>query len=247
MEGMEKDKLDYSRHYRNWHSDEENHIQKMVDFYDKRIIPLIPANKQIKILDIGCGMGFLLMALKKNGYTEAVGIDSDMTQVASCEAKNLQVIYSADTIQYLHEHAEGYDLITAFDVIEHIPAELQVKFIRSIFQSLKAHGRCLLTTPNATSFLGMHNRYLDYTHQSLFTTVSLDFILYNGGFRKIEIRPFEYIRFNNSIKSLAHRFLFKTFRMIRRLQFIAELGTVWGKKVPLSFNLIALAEKDQEA
>lgn len=247
MERKENDLLDYSRHYLNWHSDDEAHINKMVSFYEQHVVPLVPDSKTIKILDIGCGMGFFLMALKKNGFTEAVGVDSDRAQVLSCEQKNLRVIYSADSIQYLQEHTGTFDLITAFDVIEHVPVETQVRFIRAIFNSLKPGGRLLLSTPNATSFLGTHNRYLDFTHRSLFTTVSLDFILYNGGFKKIEIRPFEYVMFNGGIKSLVHKFLFKTFRMIRRLQYMAELGTVWGRKVPLSFNLIALAEKDSSA
>jgi SAM-dependent methyltransferase len=218
----------------------------MVDFYEKVVLPFLPTDKTIKILDIGCGMGFFLMALRKNGYQQALGIDSDRSQIASCEAKNLSVTYSPDTIEYLGDHTESFDLITAFDVIEHVPPAEQIRFIRSIHQALKHSGKCLLTTPNATSFLAAHNRYVDYTHQSLFTTVSIDFILFNGGFRKIEVRPFEYVRFNKGIKSLLHKILFNFFRMIRRLEYIAELGTVWGKKVPLSFNLIAIAEKDQK-
>jgi SAM-dependent methyltransferase len=242
---MENGSLDYSRHYRNWHSDDEAHVQKMVDFYEKVVLPFLPVDKNIKILDIGCGMGFFLMALRKNGYLNAFGIDSDRAQIASCEAKQLSVMYSPDSIQYLGEHGEDFDLITAFDVIEHVPPAEQIRFIRCIYQALKHPGKCLLTTPNATSFLAAHNRYVDYTHQSLFTTVSIDFILFNGGFKKIDVRPFEYVRFNGGLKSFLHKILFKFFRMIRRLEYIAELGTEWGKKVPLSFNLIAIAEKEK--
>jgi len=46
-----------------------------------------------------------------------------------------------------------------------------------------------------------------------------------------------------TLKSFLHRTLLRYFRFRRRLEMIAELGTTWGKKIPLSFNIIGKAIK----
>ena len=65
---MESTNIDYSRHYKNWHSDTEEHINKMNVLYSKIIAAHFPPDKNKSILDIGCGMGFLMVSLKRSGY-----------------------------------------------------------------------------------------------------------------------------------------------------------------------------------
>jgi SAM-dependent methyltransferase len=148
-----------------------------------------------------------------------------------------------DSTGFLKENAGKYDLITAFDVLEHLPASNQIDFVKTIYGSLKPGGVFIATVPNANSVLASRNRYIDHTHHVLFTEVSLDFVLYNGGFREIEIKPLDYIVPSASLRSFLHRILLGYFRFRRRLEMIAELGTTWGKKVPLSFNIIGKAIK----
>ena len=240
---MESSNIDYSRHYKNWHSDTEEHITKMNVLYSKIIREHFPPDKNIRILDIGCGMGFLMLALKRSGYQIINGIDTDEQQVLSCRQKNLEVTFVKDSIDFLKENAGKYDLITAFDVLEHIPASKQIDFVKTIYESLNPGGTFIATVPNANSVLASRNRYIDYTHHVLFTEVSLDFVLYNGGFRQIEIKPLDYIIPSASFRSFLNRILLRYFRFRRRLEMIAELGTTWGKKIPLSFNIIGKAIK----
>jgi len=204
---MESANIDYSRHYKNWHSDTEEHINKMNVLYSKIIAGHFPSGKNISILDIGCGMGFLMIALKRSGYQFVSGIDTDDQQVRSCRQKDLDVTLVRDSTNFLKENTGKYDL------------------------------------PNANSALASRNRYIDHTHHVLFTEVSLDFVLYNGGFSDIEIKPLDYIIPAASLKSLLHRVLLRYFRFRRRLEMIAELGTTWGKKIPLSFNILGKAIK----
>lgn len=238
------EKLDYTRHYKNWHSDSESHINQMVSFYQKNIIQLFPNQKDSKVLDIGCGMGFLLMALDKSGYSNARGIDIDSGQVTSCQKKGLKVEQVEDTVAFLSQNENTFDCITAFDVVEHIPPNEQIKFIKAVNLALKKGGRFVCSVPNASSILGNRNRYIDYTHWVTFTEISLDFVLYNGGFNKIEIEPMEFIHFSLSPLRFVHWVLFKFNRFFRRLSFVAELGFKQGATIPLSFNLIGKAIKD---
>lgn len=240
---MESPKIDYSRHYKNWHSDTEEHINKMVALYSKIIASHFPPHKNSNILDVGCGMGFLMVSLKESGYQFISGIDTDDQQVRSCRQKNLDVTLIPDTTGFLKENTGKYDVITAFDVLEHVPVSGQIDFVKAIYGSLKPGGVFIATVPNANSFLASRNRYIDHTHHVLFTEVSLDFVLYNGGFRDIEIKPLDYIVPSASLRSFLHRVLLRYFRFRRRLEMIAELGTTWGKKIPLSFNIIGKAIK----
>src|SRR5688572_29499803 len=129
---MESPNIDYSRHYKNWHSDTAEHINKMNVLYSKIIAGHFPPDKNISILDVGCGMGFLMVALKRSGYQFISGIDTDDQQVQSCRQKNLDVTLVKDSSDFLKEHTGKYDMITAFDVLEHIPASGQIDFVKTI-------------------------------------------------------------------------------------------------------------------
>jgi SAM-dependent methyltransferase len=237
------DQLDYARHYRRWHNDSLAHIDKMSQFYQTVILPHLNEDKTSKILDIGCGMGFLLNGLRNAGYLNLKGIEIDESQAESCRKKGLDVHLVSNSIDYLSKNVNSFDVITAFDVLEHIPVSAQVAFVKAVHMSLKAGGILLVSVPNANSFLASRNRYIDYTHHVLFTEVSLDFIMFNGGFTDIKILPMDYGKFNFSSSSVVHFILLKTVRLFRRITMIAELGIKQGSDVPLTFNLLGKAIK----
>jgi 2-polyprenyl-3-methyl-5-hydroxy-6-metoxy-1,4-benzoquinol methylase len=107
-------------------------------------------SKQIEILEVGCGFGYLTYALSQNGYP-AKGID--ISQVAIDHAtKAYGNLYQCIDLNTLAREASPhqYDIIIATEVIEHIK---DVKgFLASAAKLLKTNGQLILTTPNRSVY-----------------------------------------------------------------------------------------------
>jgi SAM-dependent methyltransferase len=242
--------IDYSYHYRKWHRDSPEHLANMAEYYKGFLGPHLPADRSVRILDVGCGMGMCLQALVKMGYSQVEGVDMDPGQVASGRAKGLKVDLTADTSAWLRERAGQFDIVLATDVIEHIPLIHQIEFLRGVYTALKPGGSFLCTTPNASSTLASRYRFIDWTHTCIFTEHSLDFVLHHGGFESIKILPADILLQRPALWFLPvggsrHYWAFKLVRFWRRFQLMAELGPQQGREVLISLNLLAIATKNR--
>lgn len=88
--------------------------------------------KTAKILEIGCGSGWLRAYMKKNGWTAYVGLDI---------VPPADIIGDIKNWQELGLKPESFDIIIAFEVIEH------VKCFQECFDLLRENGQLLLTSP----------------------------------------------------------------------------------------------------
>ena len=241
-------KIDYGYHYKKWHSETPEHLRGMILFYRNMLSGILPADKSISILDVGCGMGFALATLKEMGYSNIEGIDVDKGQVNACLSKGIKCTQVDDSIAYLIARKDKYDLIISLDVFEHVPFDAQLPFVVAVQAAIKPGGKVICTVPNASSTLASRWRYIDWTHHTSFTEHSLDFLLYNAGFRDPKVYETEFFRTPSiksmlRIKPLIHWCLFLLVRGVRRMQMIAELGLEQGKQIPLSLNILATAIK----
>jgi len=108
----------------------------------------IPKDK-LRVIEIGCGLGYLTYSLIKEGYC-AMGLD--ISQNAINEAiKNYGNNYiCADVMEYADKNKKTFDVVILTEVIEHI--EEPVAFLKSITDLLTERGLIILTTPNKTIF-----------------------------------------------------------------------------------------------
>lgn len=231
--------FDYTRYYAQLHPDTAEHEQQMGERMRRWLVPHLPVDRTVRILDIGCGHGYALIALRELGFNRLEGTDADAGQAARAGARGLSVEHVADTGTWLGSRRETYGVILLMDVLEHVPREAQADLLLAIAASLQPGGRLILTVPNAAASLAGHWRYSDYTHHLSFTPASLDFLLGHAGFRHPEIHAIELLPPGWSARAWAQRF----FRLWRRLEYIAEFGRTGGKAVPVTPNLLAVAEK----
>ena len=94
-------------------------------------------DKDVKILDYGCGFGQTLKALKKDGYQAIYGVDIEENAIESCKNNNLKV-ERLDLTNIKNPYEFKFDIIILSHIIEHIPkSEIidTLAFIRSEFLS----------------------------------------------------------------------------------------------------------------
>jgi SAM-dependent methyltransferase len=162
------------------------------DYYAKFKLPayykeILPQIKESKILDIGCGFGQILLALKKIGYTSLKGIDIDDEAINYCLRKGFNVEKITDLIEFSMKSNERYDFIIMNHVLEHLEKGRIIETLVSIENNLlSTNGLLFIAVPNAQSNTGCYWAYEDFTHHTLFTAGSLYFVLKSAGFESVE-------------------------------------------------------------
>jgi len=145
---------------------------------------VLPKNKNTRILDIGCGFGQYLQALRKLGYEAIYGIDISKEAVAFCVKQKLNVELKS-FINYFPE--EKFDFVIMGHVLEHLEKDKIIPALIHLRKNiLKRRGEVLIMVPNAQSNTGCYWAYEDFTHNYLFTSGSIYFVLKYAGFNNIK-------------------------------------------------------------
>lgn len=108
-----------------------------------------------QIVDLGCGEGGLLLALKESGYTQLLGVESNAELFALAESFHVPVIRK-DLWSYFEEGTLQPAVYFYIDVMEHVPYELNTRLL----DGLPIASRLILQTPNTESVLG-HQFYMN--------------------------------------------------------------------------------------
>jgi 2-polyprenyl-3-methyl-5-hydroxy-6-metoxy-1,4-benzoquinol methylase len=105
-----------------------------------------------RILDVGCAAGYFLRVAQTRGHdvhgvelSQAIAVEA----VSHLGADRVHIGTLDDAVRAMDYRPESFDLITMWDVIEHIPEPQPV--VRRIRELLKPDGRFLLETQNVAS------------------------------------------------------------------------------------------------
>jgi 2-polyprenyl-3-methyl-5-hydroxy-6-metoxy-1,4-benzoquinol methylase len=140
------------------------------------------------VLDIGCGRGEFLEAMRDAGVA-ARGIDLSEESVAMCRAKGLNAEV-ADLFVYLSDLPEAsLDGIFCSQVVEHLAPERLPEMIKLCAARLSRGGVIAIETPNpeCLAIFATHF-YLDPTHTRPVPAALLAFYMEEFGVGRIETR-----------------------------------------------------------
>jgi 2-polyprenyl-3-methyl-5-hydroxy-6-metoxy-1,4-benzoquinol methylase len=210
-------------------------------YFDKTLGPVLPHDKDARIVDIGCGVGLVLEWLKARGYRNAAGVDSDEGQVGFARGLGLDVSHSTDTTLWLRSQ-QAARLIVLKDVLEHVPYVASIDLMRAACHALDDEGSLYIAVPNANSSFATRWRYIDATHLRSYTEHSLHWDLLQAGLTAVSIRD-DTAWTPGSLAGVVQQGVRAVFRLLRRIECIAEFGRD-GIHAPLGLNLVALARAD---
>jgi 2-polyprenyl-3-methyl-5-hydroxy-6-metoxy-1,4-benzoquinol methylase len=183
---------DYSSHFSainpNYHTDEKYLASE--GYYEVELLPLLPADRSSKIVDIGTGCGHLLRYLLERGYKYVGGVDicADLVRAAQTYLGDSPIFLSCmDAIEFLAAHHCEFDVIVAFDVIEHFHSDKAPDFVRKTLSALKPRGRLIVRTPNMANIFACYSRHIDLTHQHGFTEFSLFQLFRMAGYEEPQL------------------------------------------------------------
>jgi 2-polyprenyl-3-methyl-5-hydroxy-6-metoxy-1,4-benzoquinol methylase len=233
---------DYSNHYASFHPDTPEHWQQMSERMQRWLGPHLPADRTIPVLDVGCGRGYALRALRDLGFTHVCGIDADAGQAGFAQEHGMPVEHVQDTPTWLAARPGAFGVVLLLDVLEHIPKAAQPAFLQAIAGSLRKQGLLIITVPNAAASLSGYWREIDYTHEMSFTSSSLQYLLTHTGFGAVQCHEIELAPPSWSPRAIVQRFL----RTWRRVEFMAEFGRA-GAEIPVTPNFLAVTTKSHDA
>ena len=119
-----------------------------IDSYNLLLDEFEQFRKTNRILDVGCGRGWFLIEAKKRGW-DVYGTEFSEKAIEVCETSGLKM--KNGKLQNDTFSAEQFDVITSFEVIEHI--NNPVEEIGYINMFLRKGGLFYCTTPNFNAYL----------------------------------------------------------------------------------------------
>ena len=105
---------------------------------------LLPPGR-LRILDAGCGNGFIAAALAREGH-DVVGVDASEDGIRIAKAAHPGVEFHVRSVyDDLSDVASGMDVVVSSEVIEHLYSPQ--RFLVNVGLTLRSGGSIVLTTP----------------------------------------------------------------------------------------------------
>jgi SAM-dependent methyltransferase len=185
--------------YASTHADylerESDRIAWFAQYARANYVELIPAERrrQCRMLEIGCGKGFLLHALADAGFGNLTGVDlsPDDVEYAKRIVPEAHVL-CADGVDFLGSRRRAFDVIVLKAVLEHVVKRDVLGVLQAVHEALDNEGIAIVDVPNMDWLFAPHERYMDFTHEVGFTKESLRQVM-NCFFGRVEIRPVDQI------------------------------------------------------
>ena len=149
-------------------------------------LPVLAAARDV--VDIGCGRGELLAALRARGV-KARGVDSNAAMVDLCRSQQLEV-EQGDALSYLERQPDAsVGALAAIQVVEHFDPAYLVRFLDAAFHKMTPGAPLVLETINAACWMAFFETYIrDLTHQRPLHPDTLRYLVEASGFSSVDVR-----------------------------------------------------------
>lgn len=206
--------------------------------FKKEIVPLLPVDQSIKILDIGCGTGSLLGACKDAGYKNVAGIDLSDEMVAVAHDFDVPEAVHGDLNAYLKDKDGQYDVISGMDIIEHFTKDELTILISTLKKALKPGGKVIFRTPNLDAPFGNIYANGDFTHENYLNKNSATQLMMAMGFKNVAVLP-AHLEVSGALKEVFRKFIWNMLLLRYRIELFASARS--AKKIVFTPNMLISA------
>ena len=167
---------------------------EIASHYLDQYASILPADKTVKILDIGVGEGWFASICYQLGYQHVELADF------GCASKFSQIKASLNEVKALHDvetsvkdllqqdkFHDQYDFIHMSHVIEHIPKYDLIATMDSLNKALHKQGQLFIRTPNLLGPVPFNSLYCTAGHEYGFVPSNLNQFFQISNFEGIEI------------------------------------------------------------
>lgn len=193
----------------------------------------------IKLLDVGTGMGFFLSECKKSNIT-AEGVETSEEGVSY--VKNTLHLPVTESSIEKYNPKKKFDVITAWDVIEHLPNQ---KFcLGKVSKLLKDNGYFIFSTGDISSFVArISGKYWHLynlpDHLFFFSKKTIVSLLENNGFSVVSLSyPTASYTLGYLLERIARKFNFPGYRTLINITSKSN----YIQNVTISVNLFDIME-----
>ncbi len=204
------------------------------------ILPLIPKNPDLQILDIGCGFGSLIKTLKNKGFKYLKRIDLSESQVKIANQLGINEVEVQEINSFLSDKQNHFDVITGIDIIEHFSKDELIGLLNTIKMALKPGGIAIFRTPNNDApFATIFSRG-DFTHENYLNASSAEQLMLSMGFKNIVVNA-SFMQTEGFLKEILRKLSWLIFSSIFKLIIFSTARS--SKNVLLSPNMIIKVQR----
>ncbi|MBI4652313.1 class I SAM-dependent methyltransferase [Candidatus Desantisbacteria bacterium] len=98
-----------------------------------------------KILDVGCGDGKATDVIQKITNADVTGIDISDRAIAFAQLLSAKPAFKNINI---FDIEDSFDTVIMIEVLEHLEADMALKFLKKIYQIMKDSGSLIITVPS---------------------------------------------------------------------------------------------------
>lgn len=177
--------------------------------------------KNKKVLDFGCGTGWLLNHLKQLGMVHLAGVDIENSDYKKDTFERIHIV--PDTLEFLKLNINSFDLIICRQSIYYFEKELQSSLFNSLKSALRKDGELIILVFNGALDSSNWIYQKDWGIKFQYNEITLESVAKSVNFDKIEVSGV-----NPDIKSfkgkIFHFILSNITQNMYKFRFVAERG-----------------------